>query len=139
MNKKYNLSVIMKRAWSIFKKIPMTFNEALRIAWKEAKIKVQDNIQKVKTLKDVIIERMELMCKDGNDAGVFHFETYINDWLKYGRNRTYLKIIKTRKHSSMHQEYDYGYYDNISEIYVPGKHNIREGYGFYGDSDYVAF
>lgn len=137
--KKFNLSSIMKRAWIIFKKIPMSFGEALKRAWKEAKAKVEDNINKVKTLKDVIIDRMELMCKDGNEAGVFHFEVYVTDWCKYGRDRTYLKIVKTRKHSKMYQEYDYGYYDNISEIYVAGKHNIRSGYGFYGDSDYAEF
>lgn len=38
--KKYNLSKIMKRAWSIVRKLKNTFSEALRMSWKMAKFEV---------------------------------------------------------------------------------------------------
>lgn len=37
--KKYNLSAIMKRAWELVKKAKMAISSALKIAWKEAKLK----------------------------------------------------------------------------------------------------
>ena len=37
MKKTYNLSNIMKKAWSLFKATSKTFAECLRIAWRDAK------------------------------------------------------------------------------------------------------
>ena len=37
MKKTYNLSNIMKKAWSLFKATSNTFAECLRIAWRDAK------------------------------------------------------------------------------------------------------
>lgn len=34
---RYNLSAIMRKAWSIFRKAPVTFSEALHRAWQSAK------------------------------------------------------------------------------------------------------
>lgn len=42
--KKYNLSAIMKRAWTLVKKSNMTMSEALKKAWSEAK-NVRANIE----------------------------------------------------------------------------------------------
>ena len=37
MNKAYNLSNIMKKAWNLFKATEKTFSECLKQAWKDAK------------------------------------------------------------------------------------------------------
>lgn len=137
--KKYNLSSIMKRAWVIFKKLN-NFSESLKLAWKEARIKMKDRIEAAKTLKEKIIEYMNLMCDKLNASYVYNYELNITESIGK-RNITYLKIYRTTCISGVtfFDEYDCGYYDNISEIYVPGEINIRSGYGLYGDFYYDAF
>lgn len=51
--KKYNLSTIMKCAWKIFRNANMTFSEALKMAWRNAKAVVSAMI------KSEIKERMK--------------------------------------------------------------------------------
>lgn len=134
MTKKYNLSSIMKRAWFIFRKFN-NFSEALKMAWKEAKCLVRYMVEDKKNLKDRIIERLELLASD-ETMDTFHCYASVRDWQNYGKDRTYFKIVRTRDHSKMHQEFDYGYYDNILDEYVPGLHDARKGYSLKGDSRY---
>lgn len=129
--KKYNLSYIMKRAWVIFRKKVMTFSEALRIAWHESKVKIQDKVEASKTLKEKLIEHIKLICDKMNGSNIFDYELKVMDSIGKN-NRTYFKIYRTTCISGVtyFNEYDYGYFDNITEIYVPGIHNIRKEYVF---------
>ncbi len=110
--KKYNLSNIMKRAWDLVKKAGMTISAGLKKAWKEAK-KMEETLR-----EDVIVELNNLIK---NAAEVFNYEISERVWEKYGKSRTYFKIIETRKNSRHYVEYDFGYIDNKKDSYVPGK------------------
>lgn len=55
---KYNLSQIMKKAWEIFKKVEITFAEALHRAWLSAKAAEinQNRIERAKAATEVTEE-----------------------------------------------------------------------------------
>lgn len=118
--KKYNLSEIMKRAWELVKKAGLSISEGLRRAWKEAK-----------SLKEQLIKRLEMLAglRDGDG---YHCEISVNDWQKYGKDRTYFAVIETRDCSKRYVKYDCGYYDNVSGKYVAGKCDIESGYDLRG-------
>lgn len=86
--KKYNLSKIMKRAWELVKKAGMTISAGLRKAWKEAK-----NMEE--TLREKVLKEAESLIAAAAD--VYDYEIVENIWEKYGKSRTYFKIIETRK------------------------------------------
>lgn len=77
------------------------------------------------------IKRLETIVKH-SEGGNYHYEVVANDWEGYGKNRTYLSIIETRDNSKHHVERKYGYIDNISGEYVPGKNNLEENFTFSG-------
>ena len=118
--KKYNLSAIMKRAWELVKKIGATISEALRTAWKEAK-----------SMKEQLIKKLEFLVNEAASEN-WHYNVVVRDWENYGKSRTYFKIVKTRENSRHYSEYDFGYYDNQTEKYVPGKCNLEENYTLSG-------
>ncbi|MCR5783951.1 MAG: hypothetical protein K6G90_14595 [Clostridia bacterium] len=55
---KFNLSLIMKRAWTIFKKMGVTFGEALHRSWQAAKAEPvnAERIQKAKAEAGIVEE-----------------------------------------------------------------------------------
>lgn len=118
--KKYNLSKIMKRAWELVKKMSLSISEGLKKAWKEAK-----------SLKEQLIKKMEMLAGLREGDG-WHYEVSVNDWKKYGKDRTYFAVIETRDNSKRYVKHDCGYYDNISEKYVAGKHDLESGYDLAG-------
>lgn len=101
--KKYDLSTIMKRAWELVKKIGMSISSGLRRAWKEAKVLYE--------LNDLI----------ENATKAFNYRIKESVWENYGKSRTYFKIIRTRDFSKHYSEYDFGYIDNKTGEYHPGK------------------
>lgn len=56
--KKYDLSMIMKKAWKIFRKVQVTFAEALHRSWLSAKAEEinQNRIEKAKEAAEVTEE-----------------------------------------------------------------------------------
>lgn len=123
--KKYNLSNIMKRAWELVKKAGMTISAGLKKAWKEAK-------EMEETLKEKVLKEIESLIAEATD--VYDYKIYENVWEKYGKSRTYFKIIETRKNSKHYAAYDLGYIDNISETYVAGKVNVFGKYTLSGNA-----
>ena len=109
--KKYNLSQIMKKAWSLVKGLGMTMSSALKEAWREAK-----------SLKAQLIVKLEAIAAEANshDNG-YHYNVYMKDWANYGKSRTYFSIYETRD-NSRHKKISYGYFDNQGEKYVPEKY-----------------
>lgn len=121
--KKYNLSKIMKRAWELVKKAGMTISAGLKKAWKEAK-----NMEE--TLREKVLKEAESLIAAAAD--VYDYEIVENIWEKYGKSRTYFKIIETRKNSKRYASYDLGYIDNISGEYVAGKVDVFGRYTLSG-------
>lgn len=83
------------------------------------------------TKKD-IVNRINAIADLANsyDNG-YHYEVKINEWVKYGKDRTYFSIVETRDNSKHYVKKDYGYFDNNAEEFVPGKASID--YTFSGE------
>ena len=109
---KYNKSNIMKRAWELVKKASMTISEGLKKAWAEAK-----NTEK--TLEEKVMDELKALVEDATD--VFNYNVSSKLWEKYGKSRTYFKIVETRNNSKHYTEYDFGYIDNKTNEYHAGK------------------
>ena len=113
--KKYNLSNIMKRAWEFVKKSAMTISSGLKAAWKEAK-------EMMKSIRNRVAAEIESLIAEAAD--IYNYKMIVNVWEKYGKSRTYFKVIETRAHSTHCTTYDCGYVDNKSEVYVSGKVDV---------------
>ena len=121
--KKYNLSAIMKRAWELVKKMGMTISAGLKQAWAEAKTIATKMIDRVITeLKELIAEAVD--CYD--------YRISTNLWEKYGRSRTYVKVIETRRNSKHYATYDFGYVDNMDDSYHAGRSDAFGPYDLSG-------
>ena len=118
--KKYNLSKIMKRAWELVKKVGMTISAGLKEAWREAKM----------TLREQVLSELKKRIEIAPD--VYDYEIVESDWVKYGKNRTYFKVIETRKNSRHYGVREYGYIDNITNKYFAGKNDAFGEYDFSG-------
>lgn len=112
--KKYNLSAIMKRAWELVKKAGMTISSGLKKAWKEAK-------EVEKTMVEKVINELNDLIENADK--VFNYQIKESIWEKYGKSRTYFKIIRTRDNSRHYSEYDFGYVDNKTNKYYPSKND----------------
>lgn len=120
---KYNLSNIMKRAWELVKKVGMTISTGLKKSWAEAKMAEE-------TMREKVVAQIKDLISCATD--VFEYSISENAWEKYGKSRTYFKVIETRKNSKHYASYDCGYIDNKTEEYVPGKVDVFGKYGLNG-------
>lgn len=121
--KKYNLSNIMKRAWEFVKKSAMTISSGLKAAWKEAK-------EMMESIRNKVAAEIESLIAEAAD--IYNYRMVVNGWEKYGKSRTYFKVIETRAHSTHCTTYDCGYVDNKTEVYVPGKVDVFGKYALSG-------
>lgn len=80
--------------------------------------------------KNEVINRLNAIANEANshDNG-YHYEVITNEWVKYGKNRTYFSIVETRDNSKHYVKKDYGFYDNNADEYVAGKANIEYDFG----------
>lgn len=86
--------------------------------------------------KENLIKRLQIIVNNSTTYNYCEFEIRQSDWEKYGRNRTYFKIIEkstdTAK-SKHYKEKSYGYYDNIANEYIPEKYgNAMNDFTFSG-------
>lgn len=121
--KKYNLSNIMKRAWELVKKAGMTISEGLKKAWKEAK-------EMALSLEDKVLASVQELIDEASD--VYNYDIKVNLWEKYGKSRTYIKVVETRENSRHYTERDFGYIDNVAGKYVAGKWDAFGKYSLSG-------
>lgn len=110
--KKYNLSEIMKRAWSLVKEFGMTLSEGLKKAWSEAK-SVKENIV------DVIKSNLEDMlygCKY-IDLG---YDRVVSAklWEKNGNKRMYFNINCYTANGRYKGQYKAGYVNMFTGEYI---------------------
>lgn len=70
-------------------------------------------------MEEKVIEEVKNIIAEASD--VYNYEIKVNLWEKYGKSRTYIKVIETRENSRHYTEYNFGYIDNVSNEYVSGK------------------
>lgn len=93
----YNKHEIMVRAWTIRKSAGVDMATALRAAWAVVKaVKKADEI--------------------GENSGWNH-KTVENDWVKYGKNRTYVSSRIYTNAWNLKHEYKIGYVDNTTGVF----------------------
>ena len=120
---------VMKRAWEIYRTLAgdhiAKLSAALRQAWKEVK-------NMVKTIKEECIDRMNTILAASNNA--YDREIVARDWQNYGKDRTYLSIVETGRGTKHYAKYDFGFIDNNTNEYVPGKWDCRQNYNLSGSA-----
>lgn len=122
---KYNLSEIMKRAWTIKRENKNNiFSLCLKMAWGEAKSKPE------MTLKDKLEAKINFLIENAPD--IYYYNPYISNWENYGKSRTYFAIYERARNSTHNCKYDYGYLDNKTEKYIPGRLDLTRNYSIGG-------
>lgn len=123
----YNRSEIFKRAWAIVRADKVTISVGLKKAWAEAKAP--------KSGKERCIDRLNTIISHSTTKSYCEMFVVTSDWENYGKSRTYFSIVEKAVRSSKHYvKRDYGYYDNISDTYVPGRNDLNKNYTFSGMS-----
>ena len=95
---KYNRSQIMKNAWNLIKTCSVSRSVALKAAW---------------ALEKAMIEAE----KAGQDSG-WNYRVVANDWVKAGRNRTYVTTRIYTNAWNCKREIRFGYIDNLTGEHV---------------------
>lgn len=87
-------------------------------------------------MKNEIRERLEILAEiERNETD--RWEVVESDWAKYGKDRTYFKIVRTRTFSKHYSEYDFGYFDNIEKKYYPSKNDaFHHNYELFGGASF---
>lgn len=94
----YNNREIMRNAWNIRRTANVSMSTVLRAAWALAKA-------------------MKAADAAGEESGWNH-KTVANDWIKYGKNRTY---VSTRIYTNawhLKREIKMGYVDNLTGEFI---------------------
>lgn len=88
--------------------------------------------------KEFALERLNTIVANSTTYDYCEFEILASDWEKYGKSRTYFKIVEKSKNSKVSKHYkvkDYGYLDNLSGEYFPQKYgDLSKDYTFSGSS-----
>lgn len=86
--------------------------------------------------KQELINRLQTIVDNSTTYDYCEFEIKTSDWEKYGKSRTYFKIVEKSTNlaiSKHYKEKSYGYYDNIANEYVPDKYgDANNNYTFGG-------
>ncbi len=94
----YNKKNIMKNAWNIRKSACVSMSIALRAAW---------------ALEKAMIHAEKL----GEESGWNH-KTVVNDWVKGGKNRTYVETRIYTNAWSCKSRISVGYVDNMTGAFI---------------------
>ena len=96
--KKYNLSEIMRNAWNIRRVNNVSMSTALRAAW--ALAKAMNKAEEVAAAID------------------WNTKVKINDWMKYGKRRTYVEVAVYTNAWNRKRTEKIGYVDNMTGTFV---------------------
>lgn len=96
----YNKRQIMKSAWAIRKSAKVDMATALRAAW-------------------ALVKAINKADRIGEESGWNH-KTSVNDWVKYGKNRTYVSSRIYTNAWNLKREYRIGYVDNMTGTFYEG-------------------
>ena len=94
---KYNKKQIMKTAWIIRRDANVDMSTALRAAW--------------------ALEKTMIAAEtEGKESG-WNYRVSVRDWVKYGKNRTYVTTRIYTNAWSLKREIEFGYIDNLTGEY----------------------
>ena len=94
----FNKSEIMRNAWAIRRTANVSMSVALNSAWALAKA-------------------MSAADQAGIESGWNH-KTVANDWIKYGKNRTYVSCRIYTNAWNLKKEIKIGYVDNLTGSFI---------------------
>lgn len=95
---KYNKSEIMSNAWNLVRTAGVSLSTALKAAWALAKAFVK------------AATHLDDYCG--------HAKVVANDWIKYGKNRTYVSVKHYTNAWNLKRETRIGYVDNLTGAFV---------------------
>lgn len=95
---KYNRRDIMKNAWAIRRTANVDMSTAMKAAW-------------------ALIKAMYKAEEIGSESG-WKYKVAANDWVKYGKNRTYVSTRIYTNAWNLKREIKLGYVDNMTGAFV---------------------
>ena len=95
---KYNKSQIMKNAWAIRKSADVSMSVALKAAW--------------------ALEKAMIAAEEEGKISGWNYRVVANDWVKYGKNRTYISTRIYTNAWNCKREVKQGYVDNLTGQFV---------------------
>lgn len=95
---KYNKSDIMKNAWNLVKTYGINISIALKSAWALAKALIA--------------------AEEHTDDYAGKARVMANDWVKYGKNRTYVEVRHYTNAWTLKRTTKIGYVDNMTGAFV---------------------
>lgn len=95
---KYNKKQIMKNAWNIRRTANVDMSTALKAAW---------------ALEKAMIEAERI-----GSTYCGHCRVVANDWVKYGKNRTYVSSRVYTNAWNLKREIKIGYVDNLTGMFI---------------------
>ncbi len=96
--KKYNLSHIMKNAWELRRSANVDMSTALKSAWP--------------------LEKAIHTARETGENSGWNYRVKVNDWVKYGRNRTYISTRIYTNAWNLKREIAAGYVDNLTGEFI---------------------
>lgn len=94
----YNRRQIMRNAWAIRREANIDMSTALKAAW-------------------ALEKAMASAEAAGKDSG-WNYKVCANDWVKYGKNRTYVSTRIYTNALNLKREIKFGYVDNLTGAFI---------------------
>lgn len=95
---KYNKMNIMRNAWAIRRTANVDMSTALKAAW--------------------ALEKAMMAAEDTGKESGWNYTVKANDWIKYGKNRTYVSTRIYTNAWNLKREIKIGYVDNMTGEFV---------------------
>lgn len=94
----YNRRQIMRNAWAIRREANVDMSTALKAAW-------------------ALEKAMAAAEAAGKESG-WNYKVCANDWVKYGKNRTYVSTRIYTNAWNLKREIKFGYVDNLTGAFI---------------------
>ena len=95
---KYNKRNIMKNAWNLVKTHGIDIRTAMKAAW--------------------ALEKAMIAAEENGKASGWNYRVSVNDWAKYGKDRTYVATRIYTNAWNLKREVKLGYIDNMTGAYI---------------------
>lgn len=125
-----------RQAWDALKRKTGQTPKDVFAGLKQRKPKTLTKEEQAKIDKKKIEDRIMLFVEQGEMSG-WKYKIYSKDWEKNGQSRTYYSVFETSTTSKHNKRYDFGYYDNNTNEFVPNGIGLSTGpYGIDLDKIY---
>ena len=95
---KYNKRNIMKNAWNLVKTHGIDIRTAMKASW--------------------ALEKAMIEAEENGKASGWNYRVSVNDWAKYGKDRTYVATRIYTNALNLKREVKLGYIDNLTGSFV---------------------